>query len=173
MQHEMTLHAAYTHYWITGSEPEPGASLRGAERQRENGRMPVLEASEEHPGLVIRTGVQHGDIPAVVQIYESEPELIAEGWDEIAEADLQAESYIQLSNADGQVQEIDLPGPGYGDEHNWRVRLSVKGADDSLTVAYGEDGHDLTEQHHIDMWPAPVSGPRWLKEDARSFRKPQ
>ncbi|MGW3029178.1 hypothetical protein [Streptomyces sp. NPDC001221] len=173
MQQEMTLHAAYLHYWITGSEPEPGEVPRGAGQQRENGRAALLETSEEHPGLVISTGVQHGDIPALVRVHESEPELDAEGWDEIAEGDLHAESYVQLSNLDGQLQEFDLPWPGYGDESNWRVRLSVKGADNSLSVAYGKDGHELTERHRIDMWPAPEGGLRRLKKDARSLRKPQ
>ncbi|MFI6639104.1 hypothetical protein [Streptomyces sp. NPDC050504] len=173
VQRDMTLHTAYTHYWITGSEPEPGEVPKGAGRQRDNGRVEALEASEAHPGLVIWTGVQHGDIPAVVRVHESEPELDGEGWDEIVEGDLQAESYVQLGNLDGQLQEFDLPGPGHGDGHNWRVRLSVKGADDSLAVAYEEDGRELTERHRIDMWPAPETGLLWLREDARGFRKPQ
>ncbi|MBV9026510.1 MAG: hypothetical protein JO362_22560 [Streptomycetaceae bacterium] len=171
-EHTVTLKTAYRHYWITGTELDPAADLpESAATPQPGARAPLLSLSSTHPAVIVATGIQYGDIPTTIRTYPAQPSIDdKEQWEEIAEADLTAASSVIFGNLDQDNTAVPLTDEDVP-ERAWRVRVSVRGADDARTVAYAAEGHSLTERHLIELWPSNDEELQYLRRDPRPWRQ--
>ncbi|MBV9026918.1 MAG: hypothetical protein JO362_24700 [Streptomycetaceae bacterium] len=172
-EHIVTLKTAYCHYWITGTELDPAADgPESADTGQPGAHAPLLSLSTTHPAVIVATGIQYGDIPTTICTYPTQPPIDAtKQWEEIAEVDLTAGSSVIFGNLDQANTAVPLTDQD-APERVWRVRVSVRGADDTRTTAYAAEGHSLTERHLIELWPGSGAELQYLRRDPRPWRQP-
>lgn len=97
-------------------------------------------------GAVIRTGVETGNVRVVLQVSDSPPPEVAEGWDEVVEVSWRAAaggaSVVGARPVEPQLRRVTPPWPG-----EYRLRVHARGRDD-------EDG---TESYELVVWEAPAA----------------
>ncbi|WP_331726461.1 hypothetical protein [Streptomyces uncialis] len=114
----------------------------------------LLRVNAESTQASVRTGTAWGTVSVGVDVRDTPPppaEAGAGEWDEIVEVSMHF-------TGDGPLigslitEELDIL-PGYPDGASgqwWRVRFHARGRD---TAAAG-DPTDVSEEHHIQLWPS-------------------
>ncbi|MEU1630645.1 hypothetical protein ABZ746_36270 [Streptomyces sp. NPDC020096] len=103
----------------------------------------------------VTTGVQYGDVDVTCHLHTNEPALDIAAWNDVVEFSmLFDEGGLLLTSPDDNEDTVDLPGNEDGARW-WRLRLHVRGRDETPTQVYANDGDDVIEGHLIQLWPAP------------------
>jgi hypothetical protein len=108
------------------------------------------------PGTVAVGTVRNMDVPVTVEVLDGEPGPDLSEWDHVTECSLEVPSgCIVVAGCTDELRDagrIDV-SPG-----SYRARVSY-GALDTLS----EDGLDGDDHYRVQLWPAPLIGPRVLK----------
>ncbi|MEV4254465.1 hypothetical protein AB0J52_15050 [Spirillospora sp. NPDC049652] len=104
--------------------------------------------------IVVKTGLDSGDLPVQFGVHDHVPPLDLDSWDEVVEVSAEIDGdRVFVYMPDGiLVGEVDLPrGAGA-----YRLRFHARGRDAGWDAEFidADEGDELVEQHMILIWRA-------------------
>ncbi|MFF6984026.1 hypothetical protein ACFZAV_41660 [Streptomyces sp. NPDC008343] len=114
------------------------------------------------PGdLFLLTGTHTGSVPFAVELYETEPPLDADVWEDIVEVSFRPESNkIKLVEWDGGRYPLPL-------SETYRVRYHCRGMDEARGASR-DVGEPVLDEYLLRFWPSPPAPDRVVKETSQA-----
>ena len=127
----------------------------------ESGRQAPEQWSEQDvadrvkavPGVVVICPVRNMNVPVEVGIWDSEPQVIFDGWQHVIEAPLATKGLIEVHECTGGSHACFRVEPG-----DYTVRALYRGLD-TLSV----DGLDGKDFYEIQIWRSSCAGLRVIR----------
>ena len=142
------LFADYFQFYVWDNAVVPAAPTDWTDEDAAN-RLKVA------PNVVVVCPVRNMTVPVELEVYASEPELLSDSWDHIAECSLDLPSgQLELHECTGGSRGVLSVVPG-----SYRVRAYF-GRLGSLS----EDGLSGEDHYRLALWPAPSRPLRVLKQ---------
>jgi hypothetical protein len=115
------------------------------------------------PGhLFLLTGTHTGSVPVTVELYETEPPLDADAWEDIVEV-----SFRPVSDKTCLVEWDYRRYPLPLSETSYRVRYHCRGMDETHDAVRGA-GEPVLDEYLLRFWPSPPASDRVVKETSRA-----
>jgi hypothetical protein len=109
------------------------------------------------PFMVVIQPVRNMDVPLEVEVAETSPALVLEGWDHIAEASIELPSgRLEIHESTGGSIDVLPLLPG-----TYRARAYFGGLN-----TLSDDGLDGDDHYRVVLWPAPFAPVEVLKRYA-------
>ncbi|MEM7165835.1 MAG: hypothetical protein AAF581_10245 [Planctomycetota bacterium] len=109
------------------------------------------------PGVVGVGTARNCDVPVLVEVHATAPDLDADDWDHVTECGLSVTS-----------ERIVIAG--CTDYFPDAARIPVQSGDYAVRVSYGglasvsADGLDGADRYRVQLWPGPLTEPRVVKQ---------
>jgi hypothetical protein len=113
----------------------------------------VANRAKIEPGVVVICPVRDMTVPVEVEIWDSEPQVIFDGWQHVVEAPLATSSLIEIHECTGEACACFSVEPG-----DYTVRALYRGLD-----KLSEDGLEGKDFYQIQIWKAPCTGLRVIR----------
>ena len=131
---------------------DPEVSDRQAHEQWSN--LDVANRVKVIPGELVICPVRDTTVPVEVGIWDSEPQVVFNTWQHVAEMPLTTRGKIEIHECTGGPHACYTVEPG-----DYTVRALFRGLD---TVS--EDGLDGKDFYEIQIWKAPCAGLRIIRK---------
>ncbi|MEV0374328.1 hypothetical protein AB0I10_31790 [Streptomyces sp. NPDC050636] len=113
----------------------------------------IIRAAED--GAVIYTGLTLGDIWLRLELWDAQPPLDTNGWDDVGEVTYTATMPARPCAVDGDSPDV-FPDLAFAGPGTYRIRISTLGRDAGHQADVIEAHEDPVEEHRIQVWPAPA-----------------
>ncbi|MET9777895.1 hypothetical protein ABZ023_27200 [Streptomyces sp. NPDC006367] len=150
------VQVAYGQFYVHSDDggPDLGDSFAGQRAGLCGGAVPGR--------LFLVTATHTGRVPLAVELYETEPPLDADAWEDIVEV-----SFRPVSDRTCLVEWDRLRCPLALSEVSYRVRYHCRGMDEARDAVRGGGG-PVPEGYLLRFWPAPPAPDRVVRETSRT-----
>jgi hypothetical protein len=115
----------------------------------------LVWVNEEGDGAIVMTGMIDGELTVAVDLLDSEPATDLAAWDDVVEVTMTVpDTAMWIRGPESTEGEIALPEAPAG-QGSFRVRVHVRGRDQSREEQYSEARDGSAEEHLILIWSAP------------------
>jgi hypothetical protein len=144
----LAIFADYHQFYVWDPETSGGQAPEQWSNEDVANRVKVLR------GVVVVCPARQMTVPVEVGIWDSEPHVVFNAWQHVAEAPLTTAGRIEIHECTGGSHACFTVEPG-----DYTVRALFRGLD-----TLSEDGLDGKDFYEIQIWKAPSAGLRIIRK---------